>query len=145
MYTIYIYIYIYMHTHAHTHTHRFFLRVSSPQREGRPRTEEVRFQRGRCNLRLSRIAVDDDSLSHTVAYCMLSRLFVSRQLGHTRTYFFPLQLLGAFMYSHFFSCEVFQLRAPLFADVFSHILQGALDPSIFIIYTYRYIYIYIYT
>ena len=30
--------------------------VSSPQREGRPRTEAVRFQRGRCNLHLSRNA-----------------------------------------------------------------------------------------
>ena len=34
-----------------------FLRVSSPQREGRPRTEAVRFQRRRCNLQLSRNAV----------------------------------------------------------------------------------------
>ena len=35
----------------------FFLRASSPQCEGRPRTEEVCFQRGRCNLRLSRTDV----------------------------------------------------------------------------------------
>ena len=35
-----------------------FLRVSSPRREGRPRTEAVRFQRRRCNLQLSRNAAD---------------------------------------------------------------------------------------
>ena len=33
------------------------LRVSSPQREGRPRTEEVCLQRRSCNLELSRNAV----------------------------------------------------------------------------------------
>ena len=36
--------------------HGQFLRVSSPQREGRPRTQEVRFQCRRCNLQLSRNA-----------------------------------------------------------------------------------------
>ena len=54
---IYLSLYISLSLYIYIYTYIMYMRVSSPQHEGRPRTEEVRFQRRRCDLRLSRNAV----------------------------------------------------------------------------------------
>ena len=51
-----------------------FLRVSSPPREGRPRTEEVRFQRSRCNQHLSKL----------LSTCHVSLVYVAHHMTPQR-------------------------------------------------------------